>query len=45
MGLIHGVKRVRIRSYSSPHFPRIYPRRDLRIQAECEKIREKCRPE
>ena len=51
---IHGVKRVRIRSYSGPHFPQISPhsdwiRRDssvsLRIQSECRKIREKCGPE
>ena len=39
------VKRVRIRSYSSPHFPRIFPHSDwirrvsLRIQSECGKIR------
>ena len=49
----HCVKRVRIRSYSGPHFPRIFPhsdwiRRDtvsLRIQSECGKIRGKCAPE
>ena len=42
----HCVKSVLIRSYSSPHFSRIFPHSDwtrrvsLRIQSECGKIRE-----
>ena len=43
-----GVKKVRIRSYSGPHFSRIFPHSDWispRIQSECRKIREKCGPE
>ena len=45
---IHCVKTVRIRSYSGPHFSRIFPHSDyvsLRIQSECGKMQEKCGPE
>ena len=40
----HCVKSVRIRSSSGPHFSRIFPV-PLCFQSECEKMREKCRPE